>query len=298
MSLTRNPSASYNLTFVSFDPTTNTSEIFDIPGLSNHGTVNYTVYHLNGVDYDPYTGKIWIAAGSADAFTSSMTGDLSHQNLSGPNRILQFDPVAKKFVGDYSLDDVQQMYRDKLGGRNTSGFQDVAETAAGDTYAIGTYGNSIVKIPKNANSKPVLWYSPNKYNSSYGFGGIFALRNKLIISDSLSGGLVTFDTETLPPTPKYIPLQGLPSNYRPLMADGLFAPTKYHGKIALWSDDFNGTSVFGSDDDWASARYLGLVKNDATAAKEGGLAVATFEIGERIYSMNEFSRFHCRQSRD
>ena len=81
----------------------------------------------------------------------------------------------------------------------------------------------------------------------------------------------------------------MPANY-PLFADGLVAPSKYGGKIALWSDDFNGTSVYGSSDKWESAKYLGLVLNDDPAAS-GSFATDTFPIGASLFMVVEFFQF-------
>lgn len=283
-------SSTYNVTLVIYNPYDATSEVIQIPGLSNHGTFNFTDYHLNGVDYDYSTGLIYIAAGAATAFTSTDTGDYSHQNLTGPNHILRFDPRTKKFLADIDLAPASNAYLQKVGNR-TSGFQDMTETPDGDVYAIGSFGSAIVKILRGS-TEPVLWYSPPHYNNTYGFGGIFADEDRLVLSDRLSGGLVTFDTcrsDELQAT--FVPLQGLPDDYKPMMADGLFAPTKYRGKIALWSDDYNGTSVYGSKDHWISAHYLGRVSNAAEAVEAGGLAVATFDIRERIFSLNEYFQF-------
>ena len=109
------------------------------------------------------------------------------------------------------------------------------------------------------------------YNASYGFGGIVSLGYKLIISDAILGDLVTFDTRHQnDPQPTYIPLQNLPSNYRPLSADGRYLPKKYGGRVVLWRDDYNGTAVFGTLDEWESAHFLGLIENDDPARFEGG----------------------------
>ncbi|KAJ6199373.1 LOW QUALITY PROTEIN: hypothetical protein J3E72DRAFT_266893 [Bipolaris maydis] len=141
----------------------------------------------------------------------------------------------------------------------------MAEDSHGNSYAIGTYGNSIAKIYSHKREVR-LWYYPQKYTKEYGFGSIFSYGDNLIVSDLLSHGFVVFDirSQTGPgktPKPKEVALQGLPSDYKPLSSDGLFALTKYG---ALWSDDFNGTSVYGSNDGWETARAIKVESNRLT----------------------------------
>ncbi|KAF2167039.1 hypothetical protein M409DRAFT_54253 [Zasmidium cellare ATCC 36951] len=279
-------SSIYNATLVAFNPYTHTSEIIPLPGISTFHPTNSIAYHANGIDYDAVSGEIYIAAAAATAFESTMSGDYSHANFTGPNRVLRYDPVREVFNGDIDLAPAQKEFQARNGDKRTSGFQDMAEDLQGNSYVIGTFGNSILKICRGS-ERAELWYAPEHYNATYGFGGIFSVGDTLVVSDTLSGGLVTFNARKEVPEPHYVPLQGLPQDYRPLMADGLFAPGKYGGKIALWSDDYNGTSVYGSHDGWKSAHFLGLVENEELTA-EGGFTVASFDIGERLFVVTEF----------
>lgn len=271
-----------------YDPYQNTTEIVDLPGITSLSTPDYTEYHLDGIDYDSSTGDIYIAAGAATAFTSTASGNYLNANFTGPNRILRYDPRQKQVTAEFDLSEAQRDYQE-ITGNLTNGFQDMAEDCEGNSYVIGTFGNSIVKIEAGTGDVN-LWYTPPTYDKTYGFGGVFYQDEKLVVSDTVSGGLVTFDTTAEMAEPTYVALSGLPSDYRPLMADGLYAPRKYGGRIALWSDDFNGTSVYGSNDGWTTATYLGLVLNDDPAAK-GSFATATFEIGARIFASVEFFQF-------
>ena len=286
--LTQGCSSTYNVSFVIYDPYSKTSKIVDVPGLTNTGSFNYTEYHMNGVDYDKVSGDMYLTASSAVAFTGVYTGDYSSADYRGPNRVLRYSPRTKEVVANVNLMPTQDEYFKKQGHR-TSGFQDLAETSNGDVYAIGTFGNSIVKIPYESDHAS-LWYAPEHYNKTYGFGGILSLGDTLVVSDTLTGGLVTFDTCQSIPVADEVPLQNLPADYRPAMADSLFAPSKYDGRVALWSDDYNGTAVLGSNDGWGTATFLGLVPTNAEAKKAGGLPVATFEMGESIFALvNYFS---------
>lgn len=282
------------------DPFDKTTKIFDIPGISHPGSDSITEYHLDGIDYDSKSGHIFIAASSATAFTSvvvegangQIATNYSHANYTGPNRVLIFNPITEELVADISLETVQNEFYN-ITGNLTNGFQDMAEIeVTGDSYVVGTFGNSIARIPYGS-QEARLWYapSPSDYSKKYGFGGVFASGHKLVVSDTLSGGLVTFDTREESPTATYVPLQNLPSNYKPANADGIYAPKKYRGKVALWSDDYNGTSVYGSNDNWSTAHYLGLISNDDPAILEGTMTTACFEIGDRVYVLTQVFQY-------
>ena len=268
---------------VEYDPYTQHSKIIKVPGLSNSGKFTRTAYHGNGIDYDPSTGHIFYALASAGAFENN-NGDFSHNNLTGDNQVWIYDAVKGEFLWHVNLGPAQEAFLQKT-KHQTSGFQDIAEDYFGNAYAMATFGNAIVKIDHKTR-KPSLWWSASDHSDKYGFGGLFSLGNKLVVSDAISGGLVTLDLATEPPCSTYVPLENLPKSYRLPTADGLFAPSKYAGKIALWSDDYNGTAVLGSHDHWRSAHFLGEVRNHLI--QTGGFTVATFEIGERIFSLSEY----------
>lgn len=297
--LSRSSSSQFNCTLVIYDPSNKTSQVLDIPQIA-HGP-NETEFHLNGVDYDAKSGHIFIVASNAMAFDSviaegpngQITTDYGNANYTGPNWLFVFDPVSETFTANISLVPVQNAYQNLTSGNLTNGFQDMAEMeSTGDSYTIGTFGNSIGRIPYGS-QEAVLWYAPPASNLSieYGFGGIVSVGEKLVVSDSISGGLVTFDTAQHTPVATYVPLQGLPSDYRPLNADGLYAPSKYDNKVILWSDDYNGTSVYGSNDSWATAQFLGLIPNDDPAVLQGTMTTATFEIGNSVYVLTQVFQY-------
>lgn len=216
--------------------------------------------------------------------------DYSNANYTGPNHLLVYDPKTKRLIADLNLDVAQGEY-EATTGNLTNGFQDVAAVnTTGDSYIIGTFGNSIVKLTQDT-SVPHVWYAPTNYTYQYGFGGIASLGEKLIVSDALSGGFVTFDTRETEPRPTYVKLQGLPANYKPLNADGVYLPKRYNGKVVLWSDDYNGTSVYGSDDNWATAHFIGLIVNDDPGRIQGSMTTACFEINDRVYVLNQIFQF-------
>ncbi|KAK5047450.1 hypothetical protein LTR84_006546 [Exophiala bonariae] len=288
----------FNCSIVAYSPYNKTSEIIIIPGTSHPGSDNFTEYHLNGIEYNLNTGHILATVSSAQSFVSviapgpdnTIVVDYSHANYTGPNHLIVYDPKAKRLIADLNLDVAQEEFR-AITGNLTNGFQDVAAVdTTGDSYIVGTFGNSIVKLARDTNV-PHLWFSPTNYTREYGFGGIAALGEKLIVSDAVSGGFVTFDARDDDPQPTYVELQGLPANYRPLNADGVYSPKRYNGKVVLWSDDYNGTSVYGSDDNWASAHFIGLIANDDPGRIQGAMTTACFEINDRVYVLNQIFQF-------
>lgn len=288
----------FNCSIVAYNPYNKTSEIINIPGISHPGSDNFTEYHLNGIEYNPKTGHILAAVSSAESFISviapgpdnTIAVNYSNANYTGPNHLLVYDPKSRQLITDLNLDFAQEEFR-AVTGNLTNGFQDVAAvTTNGDSYIVGTFGNSIVKLARDT-SVPRLWYSPKNYTYEYGFGGIAVLGEKLIVSDALSGGFVTFDTREHNPQPTYVELQDLPTNYRPLNADGVYLPKRYNGKVALWSDDYNGTSVYGSADNWASAHFIGLIVNDDPGRTQGAMTTACFEINDSVYVLNQIFQF-------
>lgn len=296
--MTKLHSSQYNSSLVIYDPYSKSSKIIDFPGISHAGNDTYTEYHLNGVDYDNKTGNIFLAASSANSFASIVTEgpggqiatNYSNANYTGPNHILVFDPRAERLVADVNLASAQMEFYN-LTGNLTSGFQDMAEVQpSGDSYAIGTFGNSIVRIPYGS-STAQLWYAPSTYDIRYGFGGVVALGDKLIVSDTISGGLVTFNTESENPQPTYVALQNLTSDYKPPNADGLYSPKRYGGKVILWSDDYNGTSVYGSNDNWNTAHFLGLVENNDPGIIQGAMTSDSFEIGHQVYVVTQIFQY-------
>ncbi|KAK4935497.1 hypothetical protein LTR10_023455 [Elasticomyces elasticus] len=292
-------SSQFNCTLVIYNPYNKTSKVVEIPGISHPGNPNYTEYHVNGIDYDAKSGNVFISVSSAAAFTSviaegadgTIVPNYAAANYTGPNRVVVFDPKTECVVTDVGLLSAQNEFHNATGDY-TSAFQDIAEIeSTGDAYAPATFGNTIVRIPSGS-SEPELWYATISSSIFYGFGGIFSIGNKLVLSDSISGGLVTFDTtEQKDPKATYVPLQSLPSDYKPLNADGLFAPSKYGGKVALWSDDYNGTSVYGSSDNWETAHFLGLILNDDPGVILGAMTTASFEIGQRVFTLTQIFQY-------
>ena len=249
-------SANLNCSVSVYDPYTKVTTNVDLP-ISVVGTPQYEEYHINGIEYDDRSETIYITAASAQAYNSIAVGfgNYSNANYTGPNHVYRFNTQTQKVIADYDMAPVQAEFKQATGNL-PNGYQDIAKDTRGNTYVIT------------------------------GFGGIFTIGDLLVVSDSISAQLITFDTTQSHPIPHNVSLAGLPANYRPLNADGLVAPKKYNGKIVLWADDFNGTSVYGSNDNWKTANFLGLVPSPNPTAL---LVTATVEIGSNLFSVLDWA---------
>ncbi|KAK1237988.1 hypothetical protein MKX08_002567 [Trichoderma sp. CBMAI-0020] len=87
--------------------------------------------------------------------------------------------------------------------------------------------------------------------------------------------LLTFNINEPKGLPLYVHSDGFPTNYTG--GDGLLLSARYGGKVILWFDDFYGTRVVGSMNNWKTAEYLGLVLMDDNLSKQGGYTTGSFE---------------------
>ena len=222
------------MTLVTYDPYTNETEIIQLPGLSNPtpGDFANAAYHGAGVDFDIRTRSIYTSAVGANSFTGFQTGNYSNANYTGPNNVVRYDTANQAIAYDTSLQPARDAFTAQLGNLS-DGYQDIAEVPSGDLFAIGTFGSAIAKVTPDADVS--LYYARAPYNETFGFGGVFAVGSKLVISDTISRGFVTFDTTSATPEPVFVTPTSVPENYTTFLADGLTNPGRYGGKIALVS---------------------------------------------------------------
>ena len=234
-----------------------------------------------------------LVADDSTAFATNASG-FTLANLTGPNRLLKYNLAHGQFEYDVSLSSVQdQVFAET--GKRAAGFQDACWDSKGNGYILGSFGSVIARVTPSGDNVS-LWYLPSPYeNVGYGFAGLFTYGSKLIVSDTISQGLVTFDTRLEYGVPKYVKPNNLPANYT-LFADGLHAPSKYGGRIALWADDYGtglnptstgGVAVYGSLDGWNTARFLGFVPSNYTISGASA-ATSTVQIVESIYLVTEY----------
>jgi hypothetical protein len=177
-------------------------------------------------------------------------------------------------------------------GHIVGGFQDQAEDLHGNAYYMATWGNLLVKVtPDGVASQYYLPSITEIKTTTPGFGGLFALENKLVVSEAISGSFAVFDLTCEKGEPAFVHPSNVPAGYSPLLCDSLFAPPKYHGKVALYADDWaqgvGGIVVYYSNDGWMSAKYVGLVLNDK-ARTPASTATATLEIGGKVFTSQAF----------
>ena len=234
-----------------------------------------------------------LAAADGTAFATNASG-FTLANLTGPNRLLKYNIAGRQFDYDVSMSSVQDQVFAATGKR-AAGFQDACWDSNGSGYLLGSFGSVIARVTPSGDNVS-LWYLPSPYDDvEYGFAGLFIHGNKLVVSDTISQGLVTFDTTLEYGVPNYVKPKNLPANYT-LFADGLHAPSKYRGRVALWADDSGtglnsagtgGVAVYGSLDDWNTAQFLGFVLSNDTISGASAIT-STVQIVESIYMVTEY----------
>lgn len=273
-----NGSLYYNASVAVYDPYRDEYEEIIIPGITGNDD-----YSITGIDYDGM-GSMYFAATSYTAFEATTSGNPALANFTGPNSVIRYDTNDRTIRWITDLVPLQKQVFQRTGNLIT-GFQDMAEDGQGNTYVIGTFGQIIVKV--NKTGTPQIWYEPKNINDTLLSGGIVRSGDKIVINDRVAPGLLTFDINKPKGVPVYVHPEGFPTNYTG-GGDGLMLPSKYGGKVILWSDDFYGNRVIGSRNNWETAEYLGLVPMDETLSKQGGYTTGSFEVGQTIYSLTEF----------
>ncbi|KAK4067552.1 hypothetical protein Trihar35433_6112 [Trichoderma harzianum] len=268
----------YNASVAVYDPYRDEYEEIIIPGITGNDD-----YSITGIDYDGM-GSMYFAATSYTAFEATTSGNPALANFTGPNSVIRYDTNDRTIRWITDLVPLQKQVFQRT-GKLITGFQDMAEDGQGNTYVIGTFGQIIVKI--NKSGTPQIWYEPKNINDTLLSGGIVRSGDTIVINDRVAPGLLTFDINKSKGVPTYVHPEGFPTNYTG-GGDGLMLPSKYGGKVILWSDDFYGNRVIGSKNNWKTAEYLGLVPMDETLSKEGGYTTGSFEVGQTIYSLTEF----------
>ncbi|TKA83806.1 hypothetical protein B0A55_00018 [Friedmanniomyces simplex] len=241
--------AAYNASFIIYDPYNASYQTVDIPGITANPD-----YEVSGVDYDAHTGAIYICVTFSEAFSSTITGNASLANFTGPNAIVKYDIFRSAIDYTTSFEPIQDQIRAST-GKLVNGFQDMAEDTKGNSYAIATFGNTIVKVGPAGEAS--LWYESPNIMDVLGLEGTFSLGDKLVVSNRLVQGFSVFDT-TVAAEPAAVQPKNLQQNNK-VGWDGLVSPSKYGGRISLSADDTYGTRVFGSKDNWVTADYIGGV---------------------------------------
>jgi hypothetical protein len=245
-------------------------DILTLPGIT--GNPNY---HTGGVQLDKSRRHLTIIANAAPAFATN------GEDISGSNVALSYDVDSKKVEWEVNL---TAIVKGKYGG-----FQDADLDSRGNTFVIGSFPSSIVKISPGG-KEAVSWYEAEGVSQTvYGFSGITAAENGqlLLVSDNSTGGLLRFDPAEQQGRPTQIPLQNLSGNRIGQHLDAILLPKFLNGEVLLVVDGQKGVIVIRSKSQkWGKAEVRGAVPN--AYASEGGVTVAVIEAWERLYVITEW----------
>jgi len=264
----------FNGSIVKYDPYTNkTLDIINFPGITE-------VYdeHASGIEWDRRTGLISLVIDAQPAF---LTGGA---NASGDYWLVKYDTRAKREFWRANLTSLTQA--------KWSGFQDVTVDSRGNSYVVGTYPKSIIRVDKTGTHlKP--WYPPQTTNTTvHGYTGICSTGDTLLVIDAngvpeeLSEGnsqIYRFDMTKDKGHPVLVPRT---PNITLGTPDSIHLPEKYGGKVMLASMNYVGVTVLRSLDGWRTAEQLGTITSDFPAFFQR-IIPSTVQIGQSQFMIGQ-----------
>ncbi|KAK1987518.1 hypothetical protein LZ30DRAFT_579872 [Colletotrichum cereale] len=226
---------------------------------------------VGGVRVDPYTKLVSIVANAAAPFN---TGG---QDVSGDNFIIKYDAAKKQVLWSKNITTISK--------GEYAGFQDIGHDSHGNTYIVGTFPGTILKVDREGSSI-IPWYLPAKLDhTKTGFCGLAAAENVLLTSNNEDSQIYRFDMMDEKGNPVLVRRS---PDATLAMTDGIYLPPRYDGKVLLVAEKAKGITVLrSSDGSWQSAEHLGTVPNNSSAA-QGGDVTATVQVGESIYMIERF----------
>ncbi|KAK9444434.1 TRI14-like protein [Metarhizium brunneum] len=256
----------FNASVAVYDPAKNdVTNVITFPGLTGNPAL-----HATGVRVDPLD-RLSVVINAGAAF------DTLGKDISGDSFLVKYDLKTGQTVFKANLTAVSNGFY--------GGFQDVEHNKEGDSFVLGTYDSSIIRVSTNG-KHIVPWFVGTTPTSNVGFTGLATSGHNLIVADQTDGQLYRFDTRRERGEPVRIPLgHGNETIGKDL--DAVYMPPRYNGRIILVSDLNLGTVVLRSRDaSWNFAERLGSIPSPYH--DQGGISVATVQIGDRIYSLNLF----------
>lgn len=242
--------------------------------ISIDGITGHPEMHISGVRVDGRHDKLSIIANAGAAF------DTAGQVISGDNFLVQYDLGSGRVEWMKNLTAVSNgVY---------GGFQDVEHDSAGNSFVIGTFPSSIIKVSADGQNAIPWLVAANTSHNVQGYAGIAAYNRgrNVLVNDDERGQILRFDTTAEHGQLIHVPLQ---SGAEPIgrALDGSYLPSLYDGTVYLVSDNDLGTIVIRANDrEWTTAQKLGVIPN--AYASEGGSTTASVQIGDRIYVVTEF----------
>ncbi|GAB1317804.1 hypothetical protein MFIFM68171_08014 [Madurella fahalii] len=210
--------------------------------------------HASGLDYSSKSGLLSVVLNSETPF---LTGGA---NVSGDNWLVKYDPVCNRELWRTNLTAVTE-------GR-FGGFQDVSVDTKSNSYVIGTYPKSILKVDKHGLNAEV-WYPPQSTNTAIrGYTGVAALEDVLLVvnteevpaSNPSKSEIYRFDMTE--PEGRPVLVERTP-NLPIGVANRIHLPVAYGGRVMLVSEQLLGVTVLRSvDGSWKTAEHLGSIRSN------------------------------------
>ncbi|KAK5653081.1 hypothetical protein OQA88_9368 [Cercophora sp. LCS_1] len=264
-------SALFNASVAVYNPyTAQTVETVEFPGITGRPDV-----HASGLTWDKRTGLLSIVMNSPNPF---ITGG---QDVSGDNFLIKYDPSSRRPLWAVNLT--------ATGQGAYGGFQEAEHDARGNTYVVGTYPSSILRIDKKGR-RVTPWYLPSPIvTTTRGYSGLAATGDILLANDNNGGNggeIYRFDMRDATGRPRLVPRT---PNLPLPPTDAIYLPPKYHGTVLLVAINTVGIVVLRSrDGTWRAAEHLGTVANDMAFAGPGAIVPTAVQIGESLYMVELF----------
>lgn len=237
------------------------------------------VFHASGIDVDAAAGQLSVMVNAGVAF------DTDGANVTGDNFLYKLN-----LRGDSPHSVLWRANLTAATDGAVGGCQDAAVDSSGNTFVACSYPGAILRVTSDGGSvKP--WFlsnytAPGAAKIEAGISGVQALDDDVLLAaDSQSRKLVRFDMNAAAGVPVEVPIvEGYDNGTTWEGLDGIYMPERWGGRVLLVSSNTQGTNVLVSDDEWATARQVGFVAKPSDEA----FSVATMQMGERVYSVNEF----------
>ncbi|KID93212.1 TRI14-like protein, partial [Metarhizium majus ARSEF 297] len=264
--------ALYNSSVATYSPSKHTIEkITEFPPLTNN-----SFYHASGVKVDPFTDRLSVIINPGAAWTNGGA------DISGDTWLIKVD-----------LKTGHELWRSNLTTAldgKYGGYQDVAHDPAGNSYVIGTFPGSIVKVDPSGKTITPWFVSQETDTTVTGFTGIVYLDKKLLTTYGRNGQLQRFNSCDGEGKPTTIPVRTIETPPTDAVLENIEAitlPKKYNGKVLLVASNTKGVYVLRSKDGkWDSAEILGEIPNKYS--ESGGVVVTTVQVDDRLYAVLEY----------
>ena len=264
------PSVLWNASVAIYDPYIDKiTQIIEYPGITRSASE-----HIGGVAWDKWTGLITILVDAAAPWATAGA------DVSGDNLVFKYDADAGRILWTSNLTAVSQA--------RYGGFQDIETDKRGNTFVVGTWPGTILKLDKHGHAEE--WFIPEVINTTRaGYGGLAAVGNSdiMLSNDATTGLIYRFDMRDRKGKPVLVPMT---PNHPYLDTDAIYLPPKYGGEVLLVASHASGIQVLRSKDKkWKTAEYLGTIPNVDTPLFEGSAPTAAVQMGSNsLYMIDDW----------